>query len=527
MNVDLTISNYRCFQKPAKIAIRKGFTAFIGVNNSGKSSLLKFFFEFRSLLTKLSRPDNEIVAAIRGHAQSLSLSGVLDHQEVFSNTNDQDIEIEFAFTRDASDIQPVMTVRRLVITISRPNRRWLAKIYTFEGQLEIPSGVDVSVSGNSIWFEHTRKADLSPLVEVTTHLANSLYIGPFRNIINTGTKTDYFDIAVGQSFIQQWRQSKTGVSKQENEAAYRLTKDIEHIFEYPGLEINPVPDDSTLQLFIGGKSYKLHELGAGMAQFILVLANAAIKTPAYILIDEPELNLHPSLQLDFLTTLASYATEGVLFATHSIGLAQASADRIYSVRKISEGDCEVAEYEATPRLSEFLGELSYAGYKELGFDKILLVEGPSEVKVIQQFLRLYKTAHKIVLIHVGGDSLIHGSSAVELEEITRISPNVYALIDSEKDSPTTPLASNRQQFQRLCGAAGITCHVLERRATENYFTDSAIKQGAGSQYRQLGPYDSLEKTRPKWRKKENWRIARAMTLGDLAGTDLGDFLSSL
>jgi AAA15 family ATPase/GTPase len=44
MQIDLTVKNYRCFpdSEPLRIAIRPGFTAFVGVNNSGKSSALKF-----------------------------------------------------------------------------------------------------------------------------------------------------------------------------------------------------------------------------------------------------------------------------------------------------------------------------------------------------------------------------------------------------------------------------------------------------------------------------------------------------
>src|SRR6266571_2996143 len=121
-------------------------------------------------------------------------------------------------------------------------------------------------------------------------------------------------LKVGQSFINQWRQWKTGSTRSLNEAAYKLTQDIKGIFQFEDLEINPDHDNQTLQVFIDGKSYRLNELGAGMAQFFLVLANASTKNPSFVLIDEPELNLHPTLQLDFLTTLASYSRLGVIFA---------------------------------------------------------------------------------------------------------------------------------------------------------------------------------------------------------------------
>src|SRR6266566_645883 len=68
MQIDVTLKNYRCFsdERPARFAIRKGFTAFVGANNSGKSTLVRFLYEFRNLFTNLigqlpnllSRQDN-------------------------------------------------------------------------------------------------------------------------------------------------------------------------------------------------------------------------------------------------------------------------------------------------------------------------------------------------------------------------------------------------------------------------------------------------------------------------------------
>lgn len=49
--VEVTLKNYRCFpeQHPARFVLGDGITAFIGTNHAGKSSLLKFFYEFRQL----------------------------------------------------------------------------------------------------------------------------------------------------------------------------------------------------------------------------------------------------------------------------------------------------------------------------------------------------------------------------------------------------------------------------------------------------------------------------------------------
>lgn len=525
MLTKIKIKNYRCFSdsKPAKFSLKNGFTSFIGVNNSGKSSLLRFFYEFRNLFEELKEPST-LSRALIEKASFRYAPSITDKNEVFSNINDRDLEIQFRF----EDIENNQSIPKFVdITIPRGSNSFSAKIYLGEGYIEMPNSRNVRVIENQLTLDGHQKADLSYFLELCKDLSETLYIGPFRNAINIGSNEDYFDIKVGEAFIRNWRSFKTGHIRRHNEIAYNLTEDIKKIFEFDDLEINPSDDDRTLQIFINGKSYKLPEMGSGITQFILVLANAAVKQPSYVLIDEPELNLHPSLQLDFLTTLGSYSNKGTLFATHNIGLARASSDWIYSVHKVEEGTSNLIEFEATRHLLELLGELSFSGYNELGFDIILLVEGATDVKTIQQFLRKYKKDHQIVLLPLGGGSLINGSRDAELEEIKRISDNVFALIDSERDSPEDSLNSDREKFVKTCSNVGITCKVLDRRATENYFSDEAVKQVQGISYQALSPYQKLEDISPKWAKTENWRIAREMDKKDIDGTDLGEFLSSL
>jgi predicted ATPase len=530
MDIDITIKNYRCFPRrtPARIQVRPGFTAFVGLNNSGKSSLLRFFYEFRELFRFIAPGSPAFVHALAGRGHSLTFPRhIADVDEIFSDSAKGDLEIEIrAQPLNRRGPTPPEWLR---LTVLRGTNTVTAELdpmsHVFDRQsLAFAAGNNQVLQGGP---SQGVRFDVSGFFDAAKILAQTLYVGPFRNAINTGTNEDYFDVTVGQAFIKAWRQLKTGNAKRANEAAYGLTQDIARIFEFQELEINPSPDDSTLQVFINGKSYRLSAVGSGLAQFILVLASAADRHPSYILIDEPESNLHPSLQLDFLTTLASYAAEGILFATHSVGLARASADQVYAVKAIKDGESQVVPFEGLRSLPEFLGEMSYSGYNELGFSKILLVEGVNEVKTVQQFLRLHRLDHKIVLLHLGGSALINGERELELAEVKRISANVEALVDSERDSREKDLASPRAAFAELCKKLQIRCHVLDRRATENYFTDRAVKKVKGEKYRALGPYERLQEANPSWAKAENWRIAREMSLKDLEGTDLGSILASL
>ena len=354
MQVELEIKNYRCFEgtKPARIIIQPGFTALVGVNNSGKSSLLRFFYEFRQLFRQLASPGN-IEAALQGNPQGFS-PPIHDLNSLFCDFNDRDIEIQFRFGKDSvveSSAPPVPN--QVVITVQRGTGNWRATLH-IGGRPTNFGNLSVQMRETVLHVDGNLKVELSPMFEVCRDLSETMYVGAFRHTIQVGSAPGgYYDIQIGQAMISAWRQWKTGSTRSHNEAAIKLTNDIKQIFEFDSLANNPSPEDRNLQVFVNERSSTLPELGSGLTQFFLVLANAAMKHPSYILIDEPELNLHPSLQLDFLTTLASYASKGVLFSTHSIGLARAAGNKVYSVHKEPGGPSEgqVIRHTVTVRVS--------------------------------------------------------------------------------------------------------------------------------------------------------------------------------
>lgn len=263
-----------------------------------------------------------------------------------------------------------------------------------------------------------------------------------------------------------------------------------------------------------------------MAQFIIVFGNAAIKKPAFIFIDEPEANLHPGLQIEFLTSLASYASKGIMFATHSIGLARSSADYIYSLNNLN-GKHTMKPFEQIQNLPEFLGEMSYSSMQDVGGAGILCVEGITDIKTVKQFLRKLKVEHKYVILPLGGGQFINSKREHELVELQRITQNIRILIGSEKSSATEELSRDRQHFKRACDGLNIPCHILERRAIENYLSEGAIKQVKGNSYSPLTEYQHLKEINPCWHKSDNWQIAKEMDFSDIENTDLGEFLKGL
>jgi hypothetical protein len=384
--------------------------------------------------------------------------------------------------------------------------------------MQSAEGVLLRNTGGTIFDQRS----LSP---VFNKLAKSIYVPSYRNPINFGTREAYFDIQTGESFITQWKNWRNGDTNEHRLAALKLIEKTRKIFGFQSLQVIPSADGKTLEVTIEDQSYMLPDLGSGIAQFFMVLANVAIKSPSFVLIDEPELNLHPTLQREFLQCIGSFATEGVLFATHNLGLALSQADHTYSVLRVAHGHSEVQSYDQTPRLSEFLGEMSFAGYRQVGFDKILLVEGVTDVKIMQHFLSLYEKQDKIVVLSLGGNDLINGNRRDELQEILKICPNISVIIDSEKATESSQIETPRMAFAEMCKSLtpSIRCCVLKRRSTESYFSGAAITKILGANAPEFGHFDKA----PSTIKGRGWKIAREMMKEDIDTTDLGVFLSSI
>jgi ABC-type cobalamin/Fe3+-siderophores transport system ATPase subunit len=521
LDVELNLRNYRCFgDEPARIRIGDGFTALTGVNNSGKSSLLRALYEIRQLFGVLQYNEEQIAkdATVKkfygGDPLGFWQPNLISGERLFRAGADKPAFIELTVYDSVDGPFLSREAEQLVVQIT----------YDRGGVSTIALRTEKGVKFDGALA--TDGLNLKPLVSAMAELSQTMYIGPFRNAIHVGGQGNYYDITTGQEFVKTFAQFKSGPDPASNEAVAELIDELRRIFGFERLDINPTPEKDALQLTVDGRSYRLAEQGAGLAHFIVVLVNVFVRKPSLLLIDEPELNLHASLQLDFLTTLSRYTKHGVVFATHSLGLARTAADRIYTVTKPSGGTSHVRAYDADRELVTLLGQLSFDRRPELGFSKVLLVEGTTEVRAIMQLLRLYGKEHDVVLLPLHGDALIQPKAEHELMELLRIGGDVHYLIDSERAAPNKPLSSNRQGFVDLCKRLNISGHVLARRALENYFTDDAVRRVFGESVTALKAYEK-KGSRQGWPKTQNWRIATEMRREDLDATDLGVFLESL
>ena len=533
----VTLRNYRCFDwdHPATLEFGDDFTAYIGPNNSGKSAALKSIYELRHVWQTISNAFSPS-QSFRSVVQPLGVADIA----------------ELANDRDPTKFQISLEINNPTVPIdaAQSNLAYVAFEYDVATSSYYPIRCRaVNSSNNQISYDNDQirqfagqpapfvianptigaSINFSEMHSFGLALHQSRYFPAFRNAINEGAGT-YYDLPVGTALVSTWDQWKAGNNRSQKIAISRVEEEIAKLLGFRSLQINADQSGKTLDVIVDGRPQKLYEVGAGVAQLIIVLSAALVQKPPFILIDEPELNLHPSLQLEFLTTLGSYAQRGILFSTHSIGLARSSAQRIFGVQKIQDGVAAMHPFGTRPaNFAEWLGELSYSSRADLGCEGILLVEGPTEVLCFQEFLRKVSKDHKFVLMSLGGSSLINTAIATHLQELKRlIDPSaIHIFIDSEKSSATQLLATDRANFLTECRAAGVNAKASERRATENYFEANGIRAALGPGYKPLEPYQLLKDAIKPWSKSANWKIAKQTSWHDIQNTDLGIFLAAL
>jgi ABC-type branched-subunit amino acid transport system ATPase component len=513
------LKNYRCFSDacPASFQVGGGgITAFVGRNNAGKSALLRFFFDFRGAFQSF------------GFLDSVNWSGctvpnsVSDSAELFHDGNHRNLEVMLKWMVESKDVtggdhQSLLVELRRQDFAAQTKKFNSLTVATLESLRSHEGRCADAASGRQV-FDF---ANMSALIRA---LLDTCYLPSARLAMNTQGGPQG-DMVIGDEFVAKWSELRFGKQQSARRRLQSVEADVARLLRLKSFSTREMSGRHDLIFEVNGRELPHGDVGSGISQLLLLLGSVAMKRPSLILVDEPELNLHPALQADLVTTLAGYSGGNLAFATHNIGLARAVASRIYVVRENeAEHRSEVVELDNDPSLAQVLGELQFGSYSTLGGTRVLLVEGREDIKVFQQWLHLLGVSQDVVLLPLGGSSTIHGKSLEHLSQVQRMSTQVAAIIDSERSAEGAELSAARREFQSVCDALHIQCHVTLKRATENYFPQSAIDRSKLNHVA-LGPFDRPSSS-TNWSKSRNWLIAKKMTLSELDSTDVGQFLRS-
>jgi len=255
--------------------------------------------------------------------------------------------------------------------------------------------------------------------------------------------------------------------------------------------------------------------GLGLQDLLVILYFSLSSDYDVILIEEPESHMHPDMQRRLLHLLHSETSKQFFLTTHSnVFLNSAFADRVF----FTYFEDSVKVDDASSRAA-ILHDIGYDVTDNLVSDLVILVEGPKDIPVLEEFLMKWGLfgSYNIKIWPLGGDIMDQEDLSVFAENYS-----ITALIDHDPGSQKT-----RQRFIANCERYKIPVHRLERYAIENYFSLRALKEQFGSQMdssiSQIDPNTKLENQIGFNVKRNSRRIAQIMTLDEIKDTDLHEF----
>lgn len=497
----VSISNYRNIPSDTsiKFELKDGVTFILGVNNIGKSNLLKFFYDFKSawysIIQKLKSPHYGSDIHFDFHSRQ-----TFDHLINQNSTKGNEIRCELSYENIQVEIN-------------------------FSCQ-----GTDRHTSNcfGSLKFKHINpKLLYTDPAELFNIINNILYVGSFRSGLNNSNGLNY-DIHVGTNFIQQWNGWSAGNEISKRREIASLIDELKELFGYKKLDIKVSQDGNNLLITNDDGMFQLNELGDGIAHFVIVLANVMIKQPTFVLIDEPEIGLHPKMQEIFVRTLASKAKFGILATSHSVGLARSIADNIYSLTKSSEGKLNILPFgeHFKPTISQSISEMGYSQYVELGGTNILLVEGRTDIKTFREILRKFNIEQHYIIMSFGGSQFIIKDKPKiidELNELKRFNTNVFVIFDSERTEKDALLLRRFEVFKETCEELGFIVFPTDYHSSDNYINQAAVDKIIGNDVKALEPFEKPERWTASMKEK-NWLMIREMNKADFDNTELKKFI---
>ncbi|MBV9070145.1 MAG: AAA family ATPase [Acidobacteria bacterium] len=272
----------------------------------------------------------------------------------------------------------------------------------------------------------------------------------------------------------------------------------------------------TLNFARGGESMvPAVSCGLGLQDLLILLYFILVDQQPLLLIEEPESHMHPDMQRRLLTFVRDETDKQLFVTTHSnVFLNNALVDRVF----FTTFGSKIVVDDATSTAS-ILDDLGYAVTDNLVSDLVVLVEGPSDVPVLEELFRKLGllSRFEVKMWPLGGDVMDQLDLSVFAEKYKLI-----AIIDQDPES-----ASVRKRFEKKCKENSIPVHRLRRYSIENYFTVSALRSVFGNQipatFATVDENVKLSKQIGFDVKKRNRAVAREMSLKDIEGTDLAKF----
>lgn len=206
--------------------------------------------------------------------------------------------------------------------------------------------------------------------------------------------------------------------------------------------------------------------GSGIREALRLILDSELGKPDIMLVEEPEIHLHPALETSIMGYLREVSKRTQVFiTTHSTNfLDSGNFQNVFLVTK--NGSTTISPLTLAQAQEKLPSELGIRLSSLFMYDQIIFVEGPSDELIIREFSKVLNVnfgRKNIGFIQMRGVRNIgHYAAAEVVSFLTRRQVKLWFLVDGDEASSV--------HFQRLKNDFGSNAklHVLKRREIENY-----------------------------------------------------------
>jgi energy-coupling factor transporter ATP-binding protein EcfA2 len=491
------ISQYRSFSDEVQmLGPFKRMNIFIGENNSGKSNVLRFIRKVYSHLKpskvklgEIDRPRNgkvltEVPVLLKVDAESVArafpqLAQRQDRDDLVRIlSNGQNIPSYGRFLCQIDGSEQKHFMREFYDPkildgsdrqgLQRLNRLWMDVLPKINGNAEEHWYPDI--------YRAYYNAIFSPVVPkyIPTLRRVPLRLKDFEDEYGavSSEKSIIDDLAsLAQPDYNNWEDRKR---------FDHLERFVQRVLKRPKLKLHIPHDKTTINIDDYGRYLPIEALGTGLHQVILLAAAAILETDAVVLIEEPELHLHPELQHQLMHFFLEATTNQYFVTTHSATIMDAVEADVYAVR-LESGHSIIERPLDRGSRRKICHVLGYRPSDLLQANSLIWVEGPSDriylIAWLRQFAPDLEEGWHFSIVFYGGRLLSHisGDSEVVSDFISLQPINRFPaiLMDSDKRNSRSQINDTKKRIIAEFESKQAFFWVTKGREIENYVARGA------------------------------------------------------
>lgn len=536
--IDITLINFRKISSIPKptIAFNPDINVLVGANNSGKTSILK-------AIQKIFRTDHIAESDVNYLVQDGNLileATVLITKEQWRSY----LTIALGSSLDLGLNQVnISALAEELEPFSIKLRHNMALIKGKRSNYQVTSVID---------DEFFRDGPSGAIRTLVQRALNNFALTDFYNVYKTPLYLDSKGkIQAAEAFVplNQIKSNQPQGNINIRGLLYALKKDNPKEFagfktrllsiftELEDIDVRNNEDQGVFELVLHEKlkrngaieevRYDINNVGLGMQSMVLMLSNILLLKPSIVLMDEPEVHMHPALIKEFINYIKALSIDTqFIITTHSVVLMQeAGLDKLFSLKnEIEHRGITISKVEDRNKLLEAVDGLGYP-VDTLAYTLrpavFVFTEGPSDKDLILEFAKKAGLEHKLNTFTVGFVAMGGKGNRVKLANLIEklneefIDSPLIMILDRD-ETVADKVEDLRQRFFRKNPKR---LHYLSKRQIENYLINKAAITKTV-----VGKIKSSELLK-KW-ESENL-TAKILELAELQREKINNYLSEI